>query len=486
MKKALLFPVLSLLLLSSCTSGRRTKENSMITPNVLFIAVDDLRPELNCFGASHIQSPHIDQLAAEGMIFTEAHCNIPVCGASRASVLTGARPTRFRYLDYRTRAEDENPGVLSLPKHFKNNGYFTISNGKIFHHRNDLADSWNEIWAPSPSLAPGDFLTPDNAALANREGLRGPTYESADVQDSAYRDGKIALKTIRDLRRLKDMDQPFFLACGFMKPHLPFNAPSRYWNLYDRSSIKLPENMTAAENAPAVAQHNSEELRKYWDIPREGPVSDSLARTLIHGYYACVSYVDQMIGMVLNELKALDLEKNTIVILWGDHGYNLMEHGLWNKHSNYRTSLRSVLMLKVPGKTHGAASDAMVEFVDIYPTLCDLADLDLPGHLEGESLVPLVYDPNGEWKKYVISKWFDGLTIKTGDYAYTEWSKSDTAVYARMLFDHQNDKAENINISENQEAKAIIDELSLIMKENRGKDFNSPLPGGKVIEHIMY
>jgi len=478
--------LLVLVLFSACSSGNRTEETSQGPPNVLFIAVDDLRPELNCYGAKHIHSPNLDQLAEEGMIFTEAHCNIPVCGASRASLLTGARPTRFRYLDYRTKAEDENPGVLSLPRHFKDKGYLTISNGKIFHHRDDLKDSWDEIWAPKASLAPGDYLLPENVALANREGLRGPTFEKADVVDSTYRDGKIALKAIRDLRRLKEMDQPFFLACGFMKPHLPFNAPARYWNLYDREKISIPENRSAPKNAPAVAQHSSEELRKYWDIPVEGQVSDSLARTLIHGYFACVSYVDQMIGSVLDELKALDLDKNTIVILWGDHGYNLMEHGLWCKHSNYRTSLRSVLMLKVPGRTEGATCEALVEFVDIYPTLCELAGLDLPDHLEGKSLVPLVNDPGKDWKNFVISKWFDGLTIKTSQYSYTEWSESDSSTYARMLFDHQNDLGENINISENDELQSVVSELRRTMKENRGKDFNSPLPGGKVIEHIMY
>ncbi len=211
-----------------------------------------------------------------------------------------------------------------------------------------------------------------------------------------------------------------------------------------------------------------------------------LARTLIHGYYACVSYVDQMIGMVLDELRALELDENTIVILWGDHGYNLLEHGLWNKHCNYRTSLRSVLMLKVPGKTNGAKCDAMVEFVDIYPTLCELAGLELPGHLEGLSLAPLVNDPNMDWKDFVISKWFDGLTIKTPEYAYTEWSKSDSSIYARMLYDHQNDVGENHNISESEKLQTVIDELSDTMKECRGKDFNKPIPGGKTREHLMF
>jgi arylsulfatase A-like enzyme len=271
-----------------------------------------------------------------------------------------------------------------------------------------------------------------------------------------------------------------------MKPHLPFNAPSRYWDLYEREGIHLPANRYAPENVPPEAQHQFGELRKYWGIPQEGQVSDSLARTLIHGYYACVSYVDQMIGQVLDELKALELDQQTIVILWGDHGYNLMEHGLWNKHCNYRTSLRSVLMLKVPGKSEGVACEAMVEFVDIYPTLCELASLDLPDHLEGKSLVPLVSNPDMDWKDYVICKWFDGLTIKTKDYAYTEWSASDSAVYARMLFDHREDRSENHNISESEAFEAQMEELSRLMKQNRGKDFNKPVPGGKSRQHLMF
>jgi len=472
--KSMFFSMLvcSLILLLSC----QPTSNDLQRPNVLFISVDDLRPELNCFGATHIQSPNLDRLAAEGMIFTEAHCNIPVCGASRASLLTGTRPTRFRYINYLSRAEEEYPGVLSLPMHFKNNGYHTISNGKIFHHRDDLEESWDEIWGPSV-IASGDYVLTENITLANTEGLRGPAYEKAVVPDSAYRDGKIALKAISDLRRLKEMDKPFFLATGFMKPHLPFNAPSKYWEMYARENIRLPDNRSAPEDTPPEAIHTSGELRTYYGIPREGQVSDSVAHTLIHGYYACVSYVDAMIGLVLDELKALELEESTIVILWGDHGWNLMEHGMWCKHCNFRTSLRSALMLRVPGKTDGEASDALVEFVDIYPTLCELAGLELPGHLEGRSFVPLLENPGMEWKDFVICKWKPGLTIKTRQYAYTEWSESDSAIYARMLYDHSNDEEENINISEWEANQELMEKLSKTMYENRGADYNKPIPG---------
>ncbi len=461
----------SLLLFGACNHG----QNETGPPNILFIAVDDLRPELNCFGASQIHSPRLDELAREGLIFTEAHCNVPVCGASRASLMTGTRPTRYRYLDYLTRAEVDYPGALGIHQHFKNNGYYTVSNGKVFHHKNDLAEGWDEIWRIPGELSPRDYMLPGNAALDNTD-ARGPAYESADVPDSSYRDGKLALKAMKDLRRLKEMDKPFFLACGFLKPHLPFNAPSTYWNLYEPEDIKLPENSYPPENAPAEAIHNFGELRSYSFIPGEGRLNDSLARTLIHGYYACVSYVDHLIGLILDELDKLDLADNTIVILWGDHGWNLREHGLWCKHCNFRTSLRSTLMIRVPGRTRGQETDALVEFVDIYPSLCELAGLELPGHLEGRSFVPLLDDPGRPWKDLLILKWKDGLTIKTREHAYTEWSRTDSAVIARMLYDHVNDLQENVNISEDSGNRQLIESLSKLMYENRGEDFNKPVP----------
>ena len=261
-------------------------------PNVLFIAVDDLRPELGCYGQSYIHSPHLDQLAQEGVLFRRAYCNIPVCGASRASLLTGARPTRNRFLGYDTWAEKDYPEAITLPQHFQNNGYHTISNGKIFHHQTDSEDSWNEIWRPSGLGSWRDYLLAENLALDTEEGQRGPAYEKAEVADSAYFDGKIADKTIEDLKKLKAQGKPFFLATGFLKPHLPFNAPARYWDMYDRDSITLPDNYYAPKNAPKAAIHDWGELRNYHDIPKEGPLSDSMALTLIHGYYACVSYTD--------------------------------------------------------------------------------------------------------------------------------------------------------------------------------------------------
>lgn len=440
-------------------------------PNILFIAVDDLRPELNCYGVEGIHSPNIDQLASEGILFNRAYCNIPVCGASRASIMTGLRPARERFLYFYTRADEDAPGVACLSQHFKNNGYTTISNGKVFHHQDDRAESWDDNWRPRQVTTWRDYQLPENIRKDTSGQKRGPAFEMADLLDTAYFDGKIAAKAIRDLEKLKDSENPFFLAVGFLKPHLPFNAPKKYYDLYPFSEIQLPDNNYKPEGAPDVAMHNFGELRAYEGIPGEGPVSDSAARRLIQGYHACVSYTDAQIGKVLKALDQFGLKENTIVILWGDHGWNLREHGLWCKHCLFQTSLRSTLVLSVPWLNQGIKTDRLVEFVDIYPTLCELAGLEKPAHLEGLSFAPLIDDPLSEWKEGVISQWFDGLTVNTDRYSYTEWSDTSRSVYNSMMYDHLADWDENVNISKNPDNQEIIPVLREILNENRGEDY---------------
>jgi len=435
--------------------------------NVLFIAVDDLRPQLGCYGHKQMLSDNIDGLAADGVIFLRSYCQVPVCGASRASLLTGVRPTRDRFISYNVWAEKDLPGALSLGKHFKNNGYHTISNGKVFHHANDCKDSWSENpWRPRGPWM--NYLLEENKKLV-REGSdgRGPAFESADVPDNAYFDGMIADKAISDLGRLADIDKPFFLALGFFKPHLPFNAPKKYWDLYNREEIDLADNPFRPKGAPDAALHNWGELRSYAGIPGKGPLSDELARTLIHGYYACVSYTDAQIGRVLAELERLGLRDNTVVLLWGDHGWNLGEHGLWCKHCNFETSLHSPLIVTAPGIKGGTRTNALTEYLDIYPSLCQLCDLSLPAHLQGKSFVPLMKEPNRPWKKAVFSRYYNGDSVKTDRYRYTEWRKKDGQVYARMLYDHSVDWVENVNISERPENKELVEKLSEMLQEIR-------------------
>lgn len=469
----LIFVLAAILFLLACSTKNKSREseNTAKKPNILFIAVDDLRPELGVFGASHIQSPSIDKLASGGMVFNRTYCNIPVCGASRASLLSGVRPGVNRFLGYDTYQQKDYPGVLSLPMHFKNNGYTTISNGKIYHHGDDDKTAWNEIWKPKSRTETGwrDYLTSENIAL-NKGEKRGLPYENTDVHDTAYFDGRIAKKSVEDLKKLKEKGEPFFLAVGFLKPHLPFNAPKKYWDLYDPTTIFLPDNYLRPESTPKEAFHNFGELRSYSGIPEKGDVSDEMANKLIHGYYACVSYTDAQIGKLLTALEELELDENTIVILWGDHGWNLGDHKMWCKHCNFESSLHVPMIVKAPGKTYGQKTDAITEYVDIYPSLCDLAGLPIPDHLNGESFVPLMEGKSMK-KDYAIAKYFDGVTLVKGNLFYTEYIDKEGNLKARMLFDHSNDPLELDNLAEKPDYQNKVKELSDFLRANWGEDF---------------
>ena len=466
-----LITLLSLALALASCGGNKEQNQIPEQPNILFIAVDDLRPQLGCYGVDLIHSPNIDQLAAEGTRFDRSYCNIPVCGASRASLMTGLRPARNRFLSYLTRASEEAPGITTINKHFKEHGYYTISNGKIYHHDDDDADGWDEIWHPKSSSASWrDYAIVENATKDAEGDRRGPAFERADVNDTLYKDGKTAEKVIADLAKLKETGKPFFLAAGFLKPHLPFNAPEKYWKLYD-GKVQLPDNNFTPKNAPRESMHTFGELRAYADIPASGPVSEEMAMDLIQGYYACVSYTDAQIGKVLDALEELELEQSTIVILWGDHGWNLLEHGLWCKHCNYETSLHTPLILKVPGTKQVASTSQIVEYVDIYPTLCELAGLSLPAHLEGASFKELLFNKDAQSDGIAVCQWYKGVTTIKENHFYTEWIDDDDQMFTRMLYDHSVDPAENVNVSEDPKNAAVIEELSAEMRRSRAADY---------------
>jgi iduronate 2-sulfatase len=453
-------------------------EKQKLRPNVLFIAVDDLRPEVNSFGAKQIKSPNIDRLSSEGLSFSRAYCNVPVCGASRASLLTGIKPTKNRFVTYHTYAQDDAPGAISIPQHFKNNGYHTISNGKIFHHTDDLLESWSEVpWKPTARKGNWrDYVTDKNLIVADSlEDGRAWPYEMADAHDTVYFDGLMTQKTMRDLHRLKEMDRPFFLAAGFLKPHLPFNAPQKYWDMYPAESISLPENYYRPEHAPDAAIHNFGELRNYFGVPKEGPVSDEMALTLIRGYYACVSYTDAQIGKLLNTLDELGLRENTIVILWGDHGWQLGEHKLWCKHSNFDIAMRVPMIISAPGYSGGVKTNALVEYIDIFPSLCELAGLNLPSQLHGRSFESLMNNPDQKFKEVIYARYGKGESIKTDRYLYTEWYNKEDELYGRMLYDHSTDPDENVNISEFPENEVLVDSLSNILHNEMESAFDIKL-----------
>jgi iduronate 2-sulfatase len=439
-------------------------------PNVLFIAIDDLRPELACYGQQHIHSPNIDALAKSGVLFERAYCMVPTCGASRASLMTGIRPSRNRFVNYLAWAQKDAPGIRTFNTQFKEHGYYTLSLGKIFHHPKDNAEGWSEpAWRPKGMPT---YRRPENHELhAKRQKSgrkRGPAWESADVADNAYSGGVLAERAVEELQRLKGRDEPFFLAVGFFKPHLPFVAPKKYWDLYDHEKIQPPDNYHVPKNAPKESIHSSGELRAYAGIPAKGPVSDETARNLIHGYYACVSYTDAMVGNILNQLDRLELTDNTIVVLWGDHGWNLGEHTLWCKHSCYETSMQIPLIVRAPGIDGGDRRPGLIESIDVYPSLCELAGLPLPNHLQGRSFVSLMRDANAPWKQAAVGRFQSGDTIRTDTARFTEYTSRKGKLVSRMLFDHAVDPNENVNTAADR--PEAVSEMSRQLHQQMGRD----------------
>ena len=432
-------------------------------PNVLFFAVDDLRPELGCYGAGHIKSPNIDRIAAKGMVFRRAYCQQAVCSPSRSSLLTGTRPDTTKVWDLVTHFRDALPSVVTLPQHFKQNGYFVQGMGKIFHPTVEDPRSWSVAWqtakADTYAKLKSDDVADEDAPKRNKA-KGGPAFEAGDVADDFYKDGKVAALAVETLRGLSKKSEPFFLAVGFAKPHLPFVSPKKYWDMYDPAKIQLAPNPYHPKDAPDYALTSSNELRNYTNMPAEGPIPDKLARQLKHGYYSAITYTDTQIGKVLNELDRLGLAKNTIIVLWGDHGWKLGEHGEWCKHSNVENDTNAPLLLSAPGmKAAGKHSNALVEFVDVYPTLADLTGLPLPSHLEGVSFKPLLDDPAKPWKSAAFSQYprkkkLMGYSMRTDRYRLTVWvdSGDHAKVDAIELYDHQADPQENTNIAKSSEA----------------------------------
>jgi arylsulfatase A-like enzyme len=441
-------------------------------PNVLFLAIDDLRPELSAYGQDYMHTPAIDSLAATGITFVHAYANVPVCGASRASMLTGLRPTRDRFTSYYTRAEEDAPGIPTLGAWFRQAGYTTISLGKVFHHSDDSEAAWSEpAWDPENDSLPGyrkwrNYLVEENIREDMKEDGRPPAYEAPDVPDDAYFDGKVAVRAIEYLERFAREDEPFFLAVGFVKPHLPFNAPQRYWDLYPEETLPARVNQPFPETAPDQAWHNWGELRRYAGIPGgDEPVPEDLARKLVQGYRAATSYSDAQVGRVLDALERLGLAGETIVVLWGDHGFSLGEHGLWVKHSPFELANRVPLILRAPGVAPGRRY-GLVESIDIYPTLVDLAGLPAPAHLQGQSVEPVMRNLAPNLKQAVFTRWKNSDTIRTSRYHYTEWRNAAGAVIARMLYDHREDSGELRNVAEDPAYGLVVVELAGALAEH--------------------
>ena len=517
------YKFLFLLILFGCKIHLEKPKEKQKRPNILFIGIDDLRPELGCYGSDIAVSPNLDALATQGLLFENAYCQQAICGPSRASLLTGIRPETSGVFHNYIKFREANPDVITLPQHFKNNGYETVYAGKIYHH-GDLDEE--KSWSRFPALDsmkgvknPVGFALKENVqnqAETRKEmiakygevakfGLAsGVAYESADVADNTYSDGyntELAIATMKEM--VAKNDKPFFLGLGFNKPHLNWVAPKKYWDLYDRNKIKLTAQDTMPKNGAEMGLHPSIELRVRSNIPKKGKIDKELAITLKHAYLACVSYVDAQIGKMINALDDAGIRENTIIIVWSDHGWHLGEMGIWGKATNYEIATRVPLLIwtpDMPKGSKGKTTKALVELVDMYPTLAELAGLEIPKHVEGTSFKKLISNPDKKWKTAAFSqfptpalrewggypirdamretyfgplleeveeriihqqkeKWnrslFEnslmGYAMRTDKYRFIVWKDSGNPTKKPLfieLYDHQKDPFESINIAD--------------------------------------
>lgn len=471
-------------------------QNSNKKPNILFIAVDDLKPTIGAFNDDVAITPNIDAIAKNGTTFLNNHVQQAICGPSRASVLTGKRPDYTKVWDLKTKMRDVNPNILTIPQYFKENGYQTIGIGKIYDPRCVDKDKDKPSWSvphineknfnyPKGYNAPelGFYQSPEILkkisvlkAEAKKKGVKGdkinayirerykPPYEIGDVPDDAYVDGAIANKSLELLNNM-DMSKPFFLAVGFKRPHLPFVAPRKYWNLYSENEIKLAAYQKKSKNAVDIAYHKAGEMQSYkspeikYRMNSEGllTLDEALQKKLIHGYYAATSYIDAQIGKVVDKLKEKGLDKNTIIVIWGDHGWHLGDHSLWNKHSNFEQATRSPLVIYDPRINAGYKVNAPSEFVDIFPTLCEMSGIEIPQNLDGVSLNAQIKGEKNTSKTYAVSQYPRGnrmgYSFRTKQYRYTVWisNKKSTEpifkedIFGEELYDYKTDPDETEN-----------------------------------------
>lgn len=468
--------------LIGATGGAAAAERPM---NVLLLFVDDLKPLMGCYGDPIAKTPNMDALAARGALFKHAACQVSLCAPSRASILTGLRPDTLSCYTNTDKLRKTKPDIVTLPQAFQREGYYTVSVGKVFDPRVNDPASWNELFLGGSdkkiyALEENNRLFDENnaryeaASAKEKQNLWrvGPAYEIGPPDESAYFDGQVVRKAIETLRRIKD--KPFFLGVGVTKPHLPFSCPRKYWEIYDRAQIPLPPNPDRpTEGVVAMAYHDGFELRQFQDIPRSGKLDDELARTLIHGYYACTSFADDMIGRVLTEIDSLGLKDNTIIVLLGDNGWHLGDKGIWCKLTAFQEASMVPLIVVDPRRKGGTQINGLVEFVDICPTLCELTGVAQPEQIEGTSFVPLLDHPSKVWKTAVFSqvgrgtdwKEFIGTSMRTERYNYVEWRhRTEGTLRATELYDLEKDPREMVNLAENPEYKSLLSLLAEQMK----------------------
>ena len=461
-------------------------------PNVLFIAIDDLRPELGCYGNKIVKSPNIDRIAARGVMFNRAYCQQAVCSPSRTAIMTGLRPDKTKVWDLVTHFRAAQPDCITLPQHFKANGYQCEAINKIYHRgfedgrswsvphwysagkaiNTDLVDYTKQI-VTNHNVSVEEFMAP--IVKPNKDAKTGPAFEVSLKSETDLPDGAAAAEAVKRLAAMKSNDKPFFLAVGFAKPHLPFVAPKKYWDLYDPNAIPVPTIDHLPSGSPAFAGHNNGELHNYPGVPKEDPIPAEFAKTLRHGYYACISYTDAQIGKVLDALDKEGLADNTVIVLWGDHGWQLGDHGLWHKHTNFEIATRAPLLISVPKSLGslgaGKMCEAPVEFVDVYPTLAEVCGLPAPDKLDGSSLKNFLDNPSAPATDVAISQYprresntgteLMGYSIRDSRWRATFWrDRNGPKIVATELYDEQNDPTETISLANKPEHKELLESLA--------------------------
>lgn len=474
-------------LMFACVAAAEAASKSPRKMNVLFLVSDDMRPQLGCYGDPQVKSPNLDRLASQGLVFTRSYCQQALCSPSRISLLSGRRPSTTGIRDIGPTLRSHLPDVVTLPQHFKNNGWFTRSLGKVYHIGIDDPDSWSvPSWvSKTPRYGPAnDAIVKGYARELRKAGkpvpqkgkdapfMRGPAFEAVDCGDDDLADGSIAAEGVRALRELAEKpDQPFFLAIGFLNPHVPWVSPKKYWDFYREADLKLPDNQFLPKDAPVYAARSGDDFYWYANVPKDRHITPEFGRQCLHGYLAAISYVDACVGRVLGELDRLGLRENTIVVFWGDHGYYMGEHSWWGgKHNNYEGATRAPLIVSAPGmKAAGQKCDALVEFVDIYPSLAELCGLARTEGLEGMSFKPQLNDPRAPRDgKAAFSEYpkggFLGVAMRTDRYRYVEWTDKSGTVSARELYDQQADPQENQNLAGDAKYAPLLADLSRQMR----------------------
>ena len=462
---------------------------AMAKPNILFIAVDDLRPSIGCYGDVLAVTPNLDRLAKRGVRFGQAHCQVAVCNPSRASLMTGLRPDMLGVWTLPIHFREAKPKAVTLPQWLRRHGYTAVGHGKIYHNPTPDPQSWSEPIRPVQTergyadswqarIREVQAKLPDDDWRKNN--LRGPATAAPVIDDHKLVDGARTNLAIEDLRRLGQAEKPFFLALGFIRPHLAWISPRKYWDLHDPKTLPVITDGEVTPHTPPYALSNSYELTHYMDLidfPKpwdEQRVSDTLARRLMHAYYASVSYVDAQIGRLLKALDEEGLVENTIIVLWSDHGWKLGEHNGWGKMSNYEIDTRVPFIIAAPGlETAGQATDTPVELLDIFPTLCDLTGIDTPDFVQGESLLPLLKNPTAKPDRVAHSQYYRnyddgeymGYAMRTRTHRFVEWREFDTGrVTARELYDHRENHTEAVNVIGNAPEELVAYLTSRLLK----------------------